>query len=521
MSDWLMKAIRQEAAQLIALAAEDDALRADLRELAEAILAATACSGVPSDSAIASSRSPTSTTPVAGHNASPSPTRREGSSAQARSPAEPLRELTFGRGSLSRSQPQTTAKSIPRPRGAYADLAELEARCRCKAEAARWAAECVRTLRRDNRFEAENAPADRKIQKWANQLADRLLWLSSSGSLGPEDLGPLENVAGCFETVAAALALARDHVDKPEGDPKVLDRLLPLVAEAQSALRSALAGLSAGGDSDQLAVFDWLKETAARQQVYIKRFMRAEECADPAGWPELFARIEAAPDEDQPGERPAVLIAQLRDQISQSRAAPGAGFDWPGIIQSVANLVAEGVPPSNRAVRELLLPLLEELPDRDDLPSEFQAVLREIDRYLATRPQATSPQAPSPSQSSAEVKEAARLLAGRSVVLIGGDRRREAEDALRKALGLKDLFWVETREHQSIESFQAVVARPEVALVLLAIRWSSHAFGEVKQFCDLYDKPLVRLPGGYNPNQVAVQILAQCSALLEERGPNQ
>jgi hypothetical protein len=46
-------------------------------------------------------------------------------------------------------------------------------------------------------------------------------------------------------------------------------------------------------------------------------------------------------------------------------------------------------------------------------------------------------------------------------------------------------------------------------VVLLAIRWSSHSFGEVKDFCDRYGKLLVRLPAGYNPNQVAVQILQQ------------
>ena len=39
----------------------------------------------------------------------------------------------------------------------------------------------------------------------------------------------------------------------------------------------------------------------------------------------------------------------------------------------------------------------------------------------------------------------------------------------------------------------------------------------MKQFCDRYGKPLVRLPGGYNPNQIAAQILAQCSGHLESR----
>ena len=78
-------------------------------------------------------------------------------------------------------------------------------------------------------------------------------------------------------------------------------------------------------------------------------------------------------------------------------------------------------------------------------------------------------------------------------------------------------MWIETKEHQSITAFEPAIAEPELALVLLAIRWSSHAFGDVKQYCDRHGKPLVRLPGGYSPNQVAVQILAQCSEKLGDR----
>jgi hypothetical protein len=101
-------------------------------------------------------------------------------------------------------------------------------------------------------------------------------------------------------------------------------------------------------------------------------------------------------------------------------------------------------------------------------------------------------------------------------VLIGGSRRREAQDSLKRALKLKELIWIETKEHQAVGTFESFVARRDVALVLLAIRWSSHAFGDVKQLCDRHGKPLVRLPGGYNPNQVAAQILLQCSGQLED-----
>jgi hypothetical protein len=53
---------------------------------------------------------------------------------------------------------------------------------------------------------------------------------------------------------------------------------------------------------------------------------------------------------------------------------------------------------------------------------------------------------------------------------------------------------------------------------LLAIRWSSHSFGKVKPICDRYGKPLVRLPAGYSPNQVAVQIVQQVSGKLGQNG---
>ena len=106
------------------------------------------------------------------------------------------------------------------------------------------------------------------------------------------------------------------------------------------------------------------------------------------------------------------------------------------------------------------------------------------------------------------------MLTGKSVVLIGGNRRREAQESLKRALGLEDVIWIETKEHQAVDTFEPLIARTDVALVLLAIRWSSHAFGDVKQICDRHGKLLVRLPGGYNANQVAAQILAQASDQL-------
>ena len=64
-------------------------------------------------------------------------------------------------------------------------------------------------------------------------------------------------MGGCFETLAEALAAVSDAREKNQGS-KAIDRMLPLVAEAQSALQGALKRVGAPDDPDQLEVFEWV-----------------------------------------------------------------------------------------------------------------------------------------------------------------------------------------------------------------------------------------------------------------------
>jgi hypothetical protein len=493
MSDWLMRVIKSEAERLIELAAQDDELRVDLRALAESILAATVA-------------------PESKIETTPAMSSSEAETAKTSQTDEPRIELTLGRRSPSRrsSRPATPAQN--QPKANHEDLVQLETRCRRKCDAASWAAERLRRAREGNVFQVENAPTDPMTVEWADRLTDSFYWLQSSPDSSPADISLLDNVGGCFEAVAEALTLVRTTLEEHPGNQKVLERPLLLVAEAQSALRGAVQRLGATTDSDQLEVFEWLKVIAARHHVYIKRFMRAEELADPAGWYELLGRIESAAATSKQYRLPPSQVDRIRERLERVQGNKNCDENWLPLINVVDEIVAEGVPPSNREIRELLLPLIDDLPAREDFPNGFRLVLREIDRFLAAR------SAPLRStvahEPSAEVKQAARLLDGKSIVLIGGNRRREAQESMRRALGLKDLVWIETKEHQAVDAFEPLIERADVALVLLAIRWSSHAFGDVKQICDRHGKLLVRLPGGYNPNQVAAQILSQTSAQL-------
>lgn len=414
---------------------------------------------------------------------------------------EPLRELTLGRS----PPPQPIHGDAGSRADAEAEEVErLRQGCWSKAEAIRWQVECHQGLWEGVESPIDEAPVDPERIAWSGRLVDCFYWLDAEDPSRSANFSLLDDVGGCYEAMAEGLGL----IVGVEGRRGKLERALPLLAEAQSMLRAALQRLRAPADPDQVTVYQMVRDAAARHRIFVRRHLRTDDPADPTGWPGLLSRIEMAA--GGPTSRPQrEKLDRIREHLEPIGRGDGTEEDWQAIITLAEEAIGEGLPPSNREIRELLLPFVDAIPDREDLPPGFRLVLREIDRYLATRPGPSQP--PSKETTPTEIKEAARLLAGRSVVLIGGIRRREAQEALRRAFRLKDLIWIQTREHQSIEPFESIVARPDVALVLLAIRWSSHSFGDVRQFCIRHGKRLVRLPGGYGPQQVAVQILAQAS----------
>jgi hypothetical protein len=265
-------------------------------------------------------------------------------------------------------------------------------------------------------------------------------------------------------------------------------------------------------DPDQEDVYQWVRSATARYQIYIPRYLRADDLADPGDWASILARIDEIGSSGRKTPQQASRLERIAHHQKLLSDGQGTDADWSAIIDDVDELIGDGIRPSSRELRDLIMPLVDIMPDRNNLPRNFHQVLREIDRFLATRSPVAGPQIPH--EPTVEVKKAADLLRGKSIVLIGGDRRRETQEALKKAFQLESVIWIETKEHQSIETFAPLVARPGVVLVMLAIRWSSHSFGDVRQFCEHHGKPLVRLPGGYSPNQVAAQILMQCSEQL-------
>jgi hypothetical protein len=103
------------------------------------------------------------------------------------------------------------------------------------------------------------------------------------------------------------------------------------------------------------------------------------------------------------------------------------------------------------------------------------------------------------------------------VVFIGGVEKPGRSAVIRQAFELKELDWITTREHQSNDPFIPHIRHADTALVLLAIRWSSHSFSDVSAICKELDKPLVKLPRGYGVAQIAHEVIKQASGWFEPK----
>jgi hypothetical protein len=254
-------------------------------------------------------------------------------------------------------------------------------------------------------------------------------------------------------------------------------------------------------------LFHRLRQAATEEQIFIARFMRLDDPADPTRWNDMQERIgqlDSAIEEIRQRDKQRLKMlkkAQYHAHIIGD--GKGTEADWKKVIETVDILMREGMPASNTDLRDMLVPIVDGIPEMQ-IPDGFQRVLGEVDRYLATQ---MPPAQQTVREISAEVQKAAGLYKGKTMVLIGGDRRTHAYEALKSAFCLKELIWIATRDHESTDTFVPYIARPDVDVVLLAIRWSSHSYGDVKVICDKFGKEFYRLPAGYNPNQVAHQLL--------------
>ena len=431
---------------------------------------------------------------------------------------ERLRDNALAMPATPSGQPERTEERPPIEDG---ELRLIQERCELKVEAVEW---CImRRFTAEEELDLDDMEGrKRDMIERAKALPDCYLWMLYPWTCGRGSVEDWEDLCECFANLAHMAEVLQAVLPRRDDQRDFLERAVKITAEVQSALRVAVEVVgNRMPDPDQEKCFLWLRRTTTEQRVFVDRFMRWNDRAEPERWSDVRDRLEVLYEEFHDtlnfDKEATKALNRARYHVKMIERSPGADHDhdWQVIIDSIEAALGLGMPPSGVELRELLLPVLDELPVFELRHPGFDLVVREIDRFLTTMPVSSSTD--HVKELSPDVTRVREMLRGATVVLIGGDPRPAAKAALEQAFELAELVWLSSEEHQSIELFRPYVARAEVSLVLLAIRWSSHSFGEVKEFCGAYRKPFVRLPGGYSPNQVARQILEQASEWIQQQ----
>ncbi len=400
------------------------------------------------------------------------------------------------------------------------DLSLIINRSELKAEGCRWAMERRRHIAAGADFNSVIKPTDEDLLGRARALPDCWLWAIDPYSSLPDD-SVIDDIAGSFENLAATVTVVRDLIADERLAEAFRDEAYELLAESQSAVRIAMEEESRKPDSDQLDAFSWLKVRTFEDQVFVPRHMKLSDPANPRNWAELADRIKGLADRIGDQKRATRdrrnLLGKVRYTVDRMADwdADDRVRQWQTLYDTVEKLIELGVRPSSRELRDLLLPVIDNYPD-DEQPEPgpgMRGALAAIDEYIATR-EAQSNVDEIARPISPILKDARDLVRGCTLLIIGGDHRPHAAANLKRDLELADVEWIRTIPHMSTSVFEPRIASSDIDIVVLAIRWASHSFEGVRPMCIRYDKPFIRLPGGYGSNSVAKAIMDQISEEL-------
>jgi len=450
------------------------------------------------------------------------------------------------------------------------DLNLISERARLKAEGVRWAWTRERRIHAGADFRREIQPNDQSLVHRAKALANCYMWMNDPFGPRLTDQHQMETLAGCFETLAESVALVKEVMPDRHKQPDLVKQALTYMAQSQSALRMVVRQIYDRDDQDQMEAYQWLRRITQVERIYLSRYMRLDDPADPSDWimiHEAVTRIEQQLDESRRTSAAIKsLVRKLAYETSQVAHLPAdlAKPKWETVFQIVEELVTVGMSPSHPDLINPLLHIAESIPADVDVPDSCRKVWDYIeaaiedrdanadvdDATVATaapkaplaRPRPIAPEpppAPAPAPAPRTVAQSLRTkppvevetpeldssaviherLRGRSIVLVSGEAREPARRALQSTLGLKDLIWFTLHGPEDMPALRADIMNPDVVLVMVAPKAAERARDELARVSESCGKPMVRLSIGYAPSAVLSAIVNQAGERLTAFAP--
>ena len=382
------------------------------------------------------------------------------------------------------------------------DLELIAKRCELKAEA------CSVAL--DERESGADQQRERRqtVIERARNLEQCYLWPFNRDKRQPDDewlrVGTI-----VYKNLADAARLCARLPRSSRQEHRL--NAFQLLAEAQSALRAYVEQTwLTRPDADQADAFQYLRESAEYESIYVPRHMRLDDPADPKSCEDLSRRLAGLAKELDASEgvkkKRASQIKTLRyhAKLVQNAASDARGHQWRKIEDALVEYESLG-----GSIRDYEIASALEGVASYEIPPES------VRTRAAMQPLVTEKVEDRAKDYSPTVASVRKVLEGGRIVIVGGERRQDAIDRYVEAFGCSDVEWVSLTEHGTTLPAQPHISRPGTRAVFLLIRLTGHLHTEdIARYCDNAGVPLIRLPAGYNPEQAAAQVVEQVSERL-------
>ncbi len=405
---------------------------------------------------------------------------------------------------------------------AEVDLGLIATRCRLKAES------CLLYIERraaEGDLEREPAVVERmrRMIETGKGLRDCFLWVFWREAEQPSD-ARLREIAACYTALAGAAEVCAAATEPAGGlapggglTPAEVERAFELLAEATSALRVALAWTwLTSPDRDQDDSYQWLRQETFARQVFVRRYMRLDDPADPGRAAGLIADAASlvlmAKQRREDEKKIEALLKRVRYHAKRLPASgTGPAHDCERINEALEELARLGLRATDRRVVALREAVATSAFPAEVVPHAF-LVTAAAAGYAADEGESDEA---AETVWSERVLRARGLLRGGSLVMIGGEPRPEAVARITRAFELSGVEWVRLTEHGTGAPMRAPIARESTRAVLVLIRLTGHLHAEeARRIAREEGKPCVQLPAGYNPEQIAEQVLTQVGEQL-------
>lgn len=409
------------------------------------------------------------------------------------------------------------------------DLERIATRCRIKAVACRH--QMLRqNQERDTPEEFESRQQMNDLIAKAKAIPDCFLWMFFRKGLPTSD-EQLELIARCYEAVADAADLC--HAIEPIDswpDEELVREALQLLSTTSSALRVSLEETwLTQPDIDQNEVHQWLKLVTAEHRYHVRHHMQLNDPADPESDSpaaqqrarEILSRLREQRAHRERSER---LMKKAIYHAQKIREAADSPYDEDLIdhdcqkvneaINALVGLDPQGLDGMIRELAAIVSP--DDFPESAGAHPRLVTAAAQIAAASKPRSKPDDEEAPQRRAWSEDVLRVRKLFAGGQIVVIGGEPRRDAIERMIDAFELDRVEWPELTEHGSAEPMRAPIAHPRTRLVVVLIKLTGHEHADrARDFAKQASVPFVHMPAGYNPEQIAAEVLNQASAQLQ------